>query len=87
MQCKTLVYLLPCLKVVQAFLGADKIVERDLASKPVPTTADYFRVINLFSYDQPLAVQANAVPGGPDNAQDSFIQFYLNDQGKYVVCP
>ena len=79
---KTLVYILPYFKVIQTAYGANTIVERELVSRPVPTTADYLKVINLFSYDQPLAVQANAVPGGPDNVQDSFIQFYLNDQGK-----
>ena len=78
---------MPYLRAVQSGYGANTIVERELVSRPVPTTTDYFKVINLFSYDQPLAVQANAVPGGPDNAQDSFIQFYLNDQGKYVFCP
>ncbi|MDI1486190.1 MAG: hypothetical protein OHK93_005416 [Ramalina farinacea] len=49
---------------------------------PTPKNSSYFSVINLFSYDQPLAIQANAVPGGPQNAQESFIQFYLNDQGE-----
>ena len=87
MMSRIVVYLLACLGVAQAAYGADKIDDRELASKSVPTTAAYFNVINLFSYDQPLAVQANAVPGGPDNAQDSFIQFYLNDQGKYVLRP
>ncbi|CAF9934793.1 MAG: hypothetical protein HETSPECPRED_009364 [Heterodermia speciosa] len=66
---------------VQAGIGTNIVVERELAPKPVPTSSQYFNIINLFSYDQPLALQANAVPGGAENAQDSFIQFYLNDQG------
>ena len=72
------VLLLTCLAGIEA---VSKIVDRDLALKPLPTSAEHFNVINLFSYDQPLALQANAVPGGPQNAQDSFIQFYLNDPG------
>lgn len=50
---------------------------------PQPQNTSYFSIINLFSYDQTLAIQANALPGGdPQNAQESFIQFYLNDQGE-----
>ena len=46
-----------------------------------PPSSRYFNIINLFSYDQPLAIQSNTIPGGPKNAPGSFIQFYLNDQG------
>ena len=46
-----------------------------------PISSRYFNIINLFSYDQPLAIQSNTVPGGAQNAPGSFIQFYLNDQG------
>ena len=81
MSSKCLWVLLICFAGVQAGTGAKKVVERELAHKPVPTSSQYFNIINLFSYDQPLALQANAVPGGAQNAQDSFIQFYLNDQG------
>ena len=78
---KCLWVLLTCFAGAQARTGADKVVERELVHKPEPTSSQYFNIINLFSYDQPLALQANAVPGGAQNAQDSFIQFYLNDQG------
>jgi hypothetical protein len=46
-----------------------------------PPSSRYFNVINLFSYDQTLAIQSNTIPGGPKNAPGSFVQFYLNDQG------
>ncbi len=46
-----------------------------------PPSNRYFNIINLFSYDQPLAIQSNTIPGGANNAPDSFVQFYLNDQG------
>ena len=81
MSSKCLWVLLTCFAGVQAGIGTNIVVERELAPKPVPTSSQYFNIINLFSYDQPLALQANAVPGGAENAQDSFIQFYLNDQG------
>ena len=78
MSSKALLLLLTCLA---AIVIANKVADRDLPLEPTPSTTEYFNVINLFSYDQPLALQANAVPGGVQNAQDSFIQFYLNDQG------
>lgn len=46
-----------------------------------PPSSRYFNIINLFSYDQPLAIGSNTIPGGAQNAPGSFIQFYLNDQG------
>ena len=81
MSSKYLWVLLTCFAGAQAGTKANKVVERELVSKPEPTSSQHFNIINLFSYDQPLALQANAVPGGAQNAQDSFIQFYLNDQG------
>ena len=46
-----------------------------------PPSSRYFNIINLFSYDQPLAIQSNTIPGGAANAPGSCIQFYLNAQG------
>ena len=60
---------------------ADPLEASSTPSRHDLPSSEFFNIINLFSYDQPLAVQSNTVPGGAQNAPGSFIQFYLNDQG------
>ena len=56
---------------------------RDFAPQPDKDCEKCFHIVNLFSYDQEVAIKCHAnIRGGKENAQDNFVQFYLDDPGQ-----
>lgn len=69
-------------RAVNAF-GRQQVAARAFQPQPDANCTKCFHIINLFSYDQQQAIEADAaIPGGPEHAQNNFVQFYLNDPGQ-----
>lgn len=60
--------------------ASQHIQARAFQPQPDANCSKCFHVINLYSYDQEIAINSGAqIRGGPQMAADNFVQFYLND--------
>ena len=67
----------------QPYPSQHEIAARAFQAQPDVNCTKCFHVVNLFSYDQQIAIQSGApIRGGSQNAQNNFVQFYLNDPGQ-----